>query len=61
MEKNSDKKFRKKWTAEEVGYLRRNFTRKGADSLARELSRPVSSIKAAAYALGLIRDEEYSP
>jgi len=59
MEKNGDEKSRKKWTAEEVGYLRRHFSRKGANTLAKELSRPVSSIKAAAYALGLIQKEEY--
>jgi len=61
MEKRKDKKSRKRWTAEEVGYLRRNFSHKGLDTLAKELSRPVSSVKVAAYALGLIKDEQYSP
>jgi len=59
MEKTNNEKPRKKWTAQEIGYLRRNFSRKGATTLARELSRPVSSVKAAAYALGLIKGEEY--
>jgi hypothetical protein len=57
MEKRKNKKRRKRWTAEEVGYLRRNFSHKGLDTLAKELSRPVSSVKVAAHALGLIRDE----
>jgi len=60
MGKTKDKKPRKRWTAEEVGYLRRNFSRKGVDKLAKELSRPASSVKAAACALGLIKGEEYS-
>lgn len=59
MEKSNNEKPRKKWTSEEIGYLRKNYSRKGADTLARELSRPVTSIKAAAYALGLIPKEEY--
>lgn len=56
---NKDKKTRKKWTAEEVGYLRRSLPHKSVEALARELSRPVSSVKAAAYGLGLLRDEKY--
>jgi hypothetical protein len=58
---NEDKKPRKKWTAEEVGYLRRNLPHKSVETLAKELSRPVSSVKAAAYGLGLLRDDKYPP
>jgi len=58
--KKAREKPRKRWTAEEVGYLRRNYSRKGAETLARELSRPVTSIKAAASALGLMNGEHNS-
>ena len=58
--KNKSDRPRKKWTAEEVGYLRRNLPQKSVETLAKELSRPVSSIRAAAYGLGLLRDEKSS-
>jgi len=42
---------RKRWTADEVRYLRRNFGKKSITIIAQELGRTVSGVRAAVYAL----------
>lgn len=51
--KSKRKARRKHWTAEEIGYLRKNFSKKNITEIAHELERTVSSVRAAVYALRL--------
>jgi len=51
--KSKRKARRKHWTAEEIGYLRRNFSKKNITEIAKELGRTISGVRAAVYALRL--------
>jgi len=51
--KSKRKARRKHWTAEEIGYLRRNFSKKNINEIAKELGRTVPGLKAAVHALRL--------
>jgi hypothetical protein len=53
MVKSKRKARRRRWTAEEIEYLRRNFSKKNISEIAKELGRTVSGVRAAVYALRL--------
>ncbi len=44
---------RRRWTADEIRYLRGNFSKKNISEIAKELGRTVSGVRAAVYALRL--------
>jgi len=53
MVRSKGKARRKHWTAEEIRYLRRNFSKKSTTEIAQALGRSVSGVRAAVYALRL--------
>ncbi len=53
MVKRKRKARRRRWTAEEIEYLRRNFSKKNITEIAQELERTVLGVRAAVYALHL--------
>lgn len=53
MVKSERKARRRRWTADEIRYLKRNFSKKNITEIAQELGRTVSGIRVAVYALGL--------
>jgi len=53
MVKSERKARRRRWTADKIKYLRRNYGKKSITELAQELRRTVLSVGAAVYALHL--------
>ena len=52
---NGRKTHRKRWTPGEIRYLKKNFSRSSLEDLSQEMKRDLSSIRVAAYALGLVK------
>ncbi len=52
---------RKPWTADEIKYLKRNFSKKSITELSQELGRTVSGIRTAVYALRLTKATQDVP
>lgn len=58
MIRSEHKSKRKRWSADEISYLRRNYGKKNITELAQELGRTVSSVGAAVYALSLKKNKQ---
>jgi hypothetical protein len=58
MIRSKHEKPRRRWSAEEIKFLRRNYGKKNITELAKELGRTVSSVGAAVYALRLRKTKQ---